>query len=111
MESALPGPSRSPELNSFQVLHALRRIIPDSLVHTGKTGLPLMVIKQTTIRGARVGPVKVFYNLAPKQFRLLDESNPKYEFRCGTPGELLEEVESLYDLPPMDVPEMIAHLR
>jgi hypothetical protein len=111
MPDALPGPVRPPELNSFQVLHALRRIIPDSLVHTGKTGLPLMVIKQTTVRGSQVGPIKVFYNLVPKQFRVLDESNPKYEFRCGTPGEVLEEIEGLYDKELPDVPAMIAHLR
>jgi hypothetical protein len=53
----------------------------------------------------------VFYNLAPKQFRILDESNPKYEFRCGTPGEVLEEIGALYDKELPDVPAALVHLR
>lgn len=90
-----PQPSRPP-LNSFTILEALKHSLPDALLQTGRTGLPLLIMPLAHVQGDPVGPVKIFYNLAPKQFRVVDEANPKYEFRCGTAQEVLDELGGLY---------------
>jgi hypothetical protein len=97
-------------MNSFQVLHALKSVLPDALVVTGRTGLPFLTLPQQHIKGDPVGPVKLFYNLAPKQFRIVDESNRKYEFRCGTAQEAVDEACSLYDKEPPEAPEILSDL-
>lgn len=97
-------------LNSFQVLHGLKVSLADALVVTGRTGLPFLALPKQSIEGDPVGPVKIFYNLAPKQFRVVDESNPKYEFRCGTAQEVIDEVGALYGMEYPDAIELLSVL-
>lgn len=101
----------TPALNSFGVLRALKPCIPDSLVITGRTGLPVLTVPAQEVHGATRGPLRLFYNLAPKQFRLVDDSDPKYEHRCGTALEVIDELESLLDLDLPPPPEELLSLR
>lgn len=98
-------------MNSFRVLRALKTVVPDALVITGRTNLPVLTLPQRELHGIRLGPVKIFYNLAPKQFRIVDDSNPKYEYRCGTAFEVLEELESILDVDLPEPPLEIQHLK
>ena len=96
--NALPPTPRSRlGANSFGVLSALKEVLPDALIVGGRTGLPFLVMPKKSVGEDFVGQVKVFYNLTPRQFRIVDDSNPKYEFRCGTAREAVEELSSLYD--------------
>jgi len=98
-------------LNSFRVLKSLKTVVPNALVLTGRTNLPVLTLPQQTINGIYVGPIKIFYNLAPKQFRIVDDGNPKYEHRCGSAYEVLEELEALLDTDLPDPPEDIQNLK
>ena len=98
-------------MNSFRVLKSLKTVIPHALVLTGRTNLPVLTLPQQTVNGVRVGPVKVFYNLVPRQFRIVDDSSPKYEHRCGSAYEVLEELESILDTDLPDPPEDIQNLK
>jgi hypothetical protein len=88
----------------------VRTCIPEGIITTGKTGLPILTLPQVHVNGDQVGPLRIFYNLAPKQFRLVDDSNPKYEHRCGSAWELLAEVENLLDRELPDPPAEISEL-
>lgn len=96
---------------SYKILVALSQSFPGSVIKVGKTKLPVLVLPVKIIDDILVGPVRIFYNLTPKQFRIVDDSNKKYEHRCGTAQEVIDEVSSLYNedfLPPV---KEIANLR
>ena len=98
-------------MNSFAVLRALKPCIPGALIVTGRTNLPVLTVPGQQVQGTQVGPLRVFYNLAPKQFRIVNDNDPKYEHRCGTAAEVLYELESVLDTDLKGPPEELLDLK
>lgn len=96
---------------SQRVLALLKHSIPFGEIKTGKTGLPVLVLPKRMVHDRLIGPVRVFYNLAPRQFRVVNDLDKKFEFRSGSAQDVIDVVSMLYDVDLAPAPDELVKLR
>ncbi len=94
-------------MKSYEVLVLMKSVIPDSLIMMGRTNLPYLMIPKRSVRGIPVGPIRLFYNLTQRRFRIVDDNDKAYEHCTARADEVLSELEALLDITIPPAPEAL----